>query len=77
MKILSAFAAGFVGAAAMLVAPTADAQRVVHRERHVTVTKRVVSNGNAYGHYRNRRVCRVHYRNHRRIRTCRTIRVRY
>ncbi|OYY72331.1 hypothetical protein [Sphingomonas sp. 28-63-12] len=54
-------------------------QNAVHTERRVVVTHRTrtVRSGNGWGHYRTRRVCKVTYRHHRRVRTCRTIRVRY
>ncbi|OYY90700.1 MAG: hypothetical protein B7Y45_07015 [Sphingomonas sp. 28-66-16] len=80
MKIVALISAGLLGAAAMLSPTAAGAQqRAVHTERRVVVTHRTqtVRHGNRWGHYRNRRVCKVTYRHHRRIRTCRTIRVRY
>lgn len=81
MKIISMIAAAMIGGAAMLAPVAATAQREVTTKR-VVVTHRTQnvrhSNGNRWGrHYRNRRVCKVTYRNDRRIRRCRTIRVRY
>ena len=90
MKITALISAGLVGLAAMLGPQIASAQQIQPRkevrrqqmgntERRVVVTQRshTVRRGNGWSHYRNRRVCRVTYRNHHRIRRCRTIRVRY
>ena len=90
MKIVALLSAGLLGVAAMLSPTTATAQQMEpreqvrqqqmgHTERRVVLTQRshTVRRGNGWGHYRNRRVCRVTYRNHHRIRRCRTIRVRY
>ena len=80
MKLIALISAGLIGTAAMLAPVTAGAQeRRVTTNRHVVVTQRshVERHGNGYGHDRTRRVCKVKYRNHRRIRTCRTVRTRY
>lgn len=80
MKIFTALAAGAVGLAAM-IAPTplvtaASAQQRVVTERVVTHNRTVVRH-NGYRGWHNKRVCKVRYRNGNRIRTCRTVRVRY
>ena len=76
LKIIATITAALFGAAAMLAPTAAAAQQTVTTKR-VVVTQR--SHNVRYGgdHYRTKRVCKVKYRNHRRIRTCRTIRVRY
>ena len=72
MKIAAMIACGIT--AAVMTVPAAEAQqRVVHRERVVTQTRTIVRHGPRY--HATRRVCTVRYQHHRRIRTCRTVRV--
>ncbi len=90
MKFISTISAGLIGAAAMLMPLTASAQQMGpqpagyqeqarHSERRVVVSQRsrTVTRHNGWHNNRTRRVCKVTYRNHQRIRRCRTIRVRY
>ena len=71
MKLATLMSAGLIAAAA-LVPAAASAQMERHRdrvvERHVVRTER-------HGYRPHvRKVCRVTYRHHRKIRTCRTVR---
>ena len=93
MKLTAILSAGLIGAAAMMMPSTASAvgmepqmqpmahaeQQARHSERRVVVTRRThtVTRHNGWRNNRTRRVCKVTYRNHQRIRRCRTIRVRY
>ncbi len=80
MKMISILSAGLIGAAALVATPlvsAADAQQRVVRERVVVQHHRTVTRNSGYGHYRNKRVCKVTFRNGNRIRRCRTIRYRY
>ena len=56
-------------APASLAAPASAQRTVVHRT--------VVRHGPARYRWRTKRVCSVHYRNHRRVRVCRNVRTRY
>ena len=92
-KLTAILSAGLIGAAAMMMPITASAagiesqmqpmaqpeQQSRHSERRVVVTRHThtVTRHNGWRSYRTRRVCNVTYRNHQRIRRCRTIRVRY
>ena len=93
MKLTAILSAGLIGAAALLLPTTASAvgmepqmqpnahqgQQARHAEPRVVVTRRThtVTRHNGWRSYRTRRVCKVTYRHHQRIRRCRTIRVRY
>lgn len=70
MKFAALVSAGLIAAAA-LVPAAASAQQVRH-DRVVTRTVHTERNG-GYRHH-TRRVCKVTYRHHKRIRTCRTVR---
>lgn len=74
MKITAIIACGL--AATVMAVPAAYAQqRVVHRDRVVTHQRTTVVRHRGPGYHATRRVCTVRYRHHRRIRTCRTVRV--
>ncbi len=91
MKLTAIISAGLIGAAAMLSPTAASAQmqpmqheqaqqqQAAHSERHVVVTRRthVEQRSNGWRRDRVRRVCKVTYRHHQRIRRCRTIRTHY
>jgi hypothetical protein len=70
--MLAAAAALTIGAGASVPA-SAQTERVVTRT--TTVDRHVTRYGNDRG-WRNKRVCKVRWHHNRKVRTCRTIRVR-
>lgn len=70
MKILAMLSAGLIAATVAIPAAT-SAQ--MHSERVTTRTVVHTERHSGYGN-RTRRVCKVTYHNHRRVRTCRTVR---
>ncbi|MBY0582926.1 MAG: hypothetical protein K2P68_08435 [Sphingomonas sp.] len=76
MRILAQLSAGLLVAAAIASGAMAQ-ERIVTRERTVVTRQhRVTHHGPGWNHGRQhtRRVCRNIYRNHHRVRTCRTVR---
>lgn len=76
MKLLSILTAGLVGAAALApvaIATPAEAQRVEHR---TVVHERTVVRHGPQRRWRTRQVCNNTWRNHHRVRVCRTVRYR-
>lgn len=72
MKLFAMLSAGLIAATAMLPA-AASAQMRDHRDRVVTRTVHSERN-RGYDRHRTRRVCTMRYRDHRRVRVCRTVR---
>ena len=68
LSLLLAAAVAMTGMAPGLVAPAAAQRTVVHE-------RTVVRNGPVH-RWHKRKVCRVEYRHHRRVRVCRTVRYR-
>ena len=72
MKIIALLSAGLIAASAL--APAAAQDRHDRHDRHDRVVTRTVHTERHRPAYRQRRVCRVEYRHHKRIRICRTVR---
>ncbi len=74
MKIIALIATGMLATATLATAAPAQ-ERVVTQQRTVeTHRTSTVRHGNDWNNHHVRRVCRVVYRHHQRIRTCRTVR---
>lgn len=71
MKLFALLSAGLIAASALAPAAASAQDRHDRRDRVVT---RTVHTERHRPNYRSRKVCRMEYRNHRRIRICRTVR---
>ncbi|MGY2732911.1 hypothetical protein [Sphingomonas sp. UYP23] len=70
MKIAALISAGLIAAAAIVPA-AASAQQNSHDR---VVTRTVHTERHGVNRHRTRKVCKMQYRNHHRVRVCRTVR---
>ena len=75
MKLIALMSAGLI-AAATFAAPASAQMQQEHHDRAVVVKQTRTVHTERHSDYRPhvRRVCKVKYRHHKRIRTCRTVR---
>jgi hypothetical protein len=71
MKFITLLSAGLIAASALAPTAASAQMRQEHHDRVVTRTVHTDRHGPAA---RTRRVCKVEYRHHRKVRTCRTVR---
>ncbi|WP_010186075.1 hypothetical protein [Sphingomonas sp. PAMC 26605] len=69
MKIAALISAGLIAAAALV--PAAASAQIRHDR---VVTRSVHSERHGFNRHRTRKVCTMRYRNHHRVRVCRTVR---